>query len=107
MKLIKILFSFYILIILTSCGTLKKGFENQKKNSNDEFLVEKKMPLVMPPDYNNLPIPKDVNQDNQKESEGNTFKSLITETENSYTENDNSKTFNSLEDLLLDKIKRK
>ena len=32
---------------------------NQKKSSTDEFLVEKKSPLVMPPDYNELPIPKE------------------------------------------------
>ena len=107
MKLIKKIFSFYIFIILTSCGSLKEGFKNQKKNSNDEFLVEKKMPLVMPPDYNDLPVPKEVGQDNQKESEGNAFKSLITETENSYTENGDSKIYDSLEDSLLDKIKKK
>ena len=30
---------------------MKDGFSNQKKNNSDEFLVEKKSPLVMPPDY--------------------------------------------------------
>ena len=44
-------------ILLNNCSTLKEGFESQRKNSTDEFLVEKKQPLVMPPDYNKLPEP--------------------------------------------------
>ena len=64
-----------ITIFLSSCAILKEGFKNQKKNSSDEFLVEKKSPLVMPPDYNELPIPKENNID--KESSENKIKSLI------------------------------
>ena len=30
-----------------------------KKDNTDEFLVQKKNPLVLPPDYNDLPVPKD------------------------------------------------
>ena len=56
-------FKFYILIaialLFSSCSSLKEGFTNQKKNNSDEFLVEKKSPLVMPPDYNELPIPNE------------------------------------------------
>ena len=56
-------FKFYILlsmlVFISSCGSLKEGFINQKKNNSDEFLVEKKSPLVMPPDYNELPIPNE------------------------------------------------
>ena len=58
-------FRFYILIVIailfSSCSSLKEGFTNQKKNNSDEFLVEKKSPLVMPPDYNELPIPNEEN----------------------------------------------
>ena len=39
-------------LFLFSCSGLKKGFSNQKKNNSDEFLVEKKAPLVMPHDFN-------------------------------------------------------
>ena len=50
---------------------------NQKKSSTDEFLVEKKSPLVMPPDYNELPIPKEkIEQTGITENE---FKTLITQ----------------------------
>ena len=54
----KILLILSLILLLTSCGTAKKAFSNQKKNSSDEFLIEKKAPLVMPPDYGDLPIPE-------------------------------------------------
>ena len=33
---------FIILILLSSCGTLKDGFITPKKDNSDEFLVKKK-----------------------------------------------------------------
>ena len=42
MKKIKIYASTVLfLIFLQSCGTVREGFSSQKKNSSDEFLVEK------------------------------------------------------------------
>ena len=52
-----------ILIIIFSlslyaCGTVKEGFSAKKRSEqSDEFLVEKKNPLAMPPDYEKLPTP--------------------------------------------------
>ena len=57
----KIFIYFIFILFLYSCGTIKEGFTNQKKNNSDEFLVEKKSPLVMPPDYNELPTPQPFN----------------------------------------------
>ena len=48
-----------IILFVNSCGAVKESFVNQKKNSNDEFLVEKKSPLVIPPNFNELPTPTD------------------------------------------------
>jgi hypothetical protein len=53
----------YILlfIFLVSCAntfdSVKRGLTGAKKNSADEFLVKKKDPLILPPDFENLPIP--------------------------------------------------
>ena len=58
MRYLKILIILSSSLFLFSCGGLKEGFTNQKKNNSDEFLVEKKAPLVMPPDYKELPKPK-------------------------------------------------
>ena len=63
--------------ILSGCNTVKEGFKNPKKNSSDEFLVEKKSPLVMPPEFNELPLPNQNKNTDQEEE--NKIKSLITD----------------------------
>ena len=63
MKKINLFVLFNIILFLSSCGSVKEGFSNQKKNNSDEFLVEKKSPLIMPPDYNELPIPVEKNRE--------------------------------------------
>ena len=45
---------FFFFFILTSCQSVKDGFTLKKKNNSDEFLVEKKNPLVLPPDYGKI-----------------------------------------------------
>ena len=104
MKIFKKIILLSFLYILTSCGTLKEGFSNQKKNNNDEFLVEKKSPLIMPPDYNELPVPNAPS--NQALSEENSIKKLVTnEEKNTNTSNANSSESTGLEESLLEKIK--
>ena len=74
----KIFLLFILLIFISSCGNVKKAFTNQKKNSSDEFLVEKKSPLVMPPDYSELPLPENnENNENNNKTEDKKIKSLI------------------------------
>ena len=49
-----------MICFVTSCQTLgdvKRGLTGEKVTSTDEFLIKKKDPLVMPPDYENLPTP--------------------------------------------------
>ena len=88
--------------MLCSCGTIKEGFTNQKKNSSDEFLVEKKSPLVMPPSYGELPIPS--NDKTTKESQTNKIESLISKKkDNEKLENFDS--VKSFEEVILNKIK--
>ena len=104
MKIFKKIILLSFLYILTSCGKLKEGFSNQKKNNNDEFLVEKKSPLIMPPDYNELPVPNAAS--NQALSEENSIKNLVTnEEKNTNTPNANSSESTGLEESLLEKIK--
>ena len=104
MKIFKKLILLSFIYILTSCGTLKEGFKNQKKDSSDEFLVEKKSPLIMPPDYNELPVPNAAS--NQALSEENSIKNLVTNEENNTnTSNANSSESTGLEESLIEKIK--
>ena len=59
MKKFKFYFVISVALSIASCGTVKEGFSNNKKNNSDEFLVEKKSPLVMPPEFNELPTPNE------------------------------------------------
>ena len=91
---------------LNSCSTISDGFRSQKKNSIDEFMVEKKSPLVMPPDFDELPLPNQNNQDLEKEKEAD-IKSLISNNENSSNNTQNSSNQNTnFEISILEKIKK-
>ena len=53
------IFFLSFLIFITSCQGLKEGLVgNKRSKSSDEFLVQKKNPLVLPPDFETLPTPK-------------------------------------------------
>ena len=98
------LFSIFFSIFVSSCGSVKEGFSSQKKNNSDEFLVEKKSPLLMPPDYNELPIPNSENTNENKENDQ--IKDLISNSENNETVLDNANdNTGSIESLILGKIK--
>ena len=94
---------FNILIFLMSCGTVRDAFESQRKNSTDEFLVEKKSPLVMPPDFDELPIPKE--QEEKIDTKENEFKILISKEDIENKTGNNKNVNKNLEESLLDKIK--
>ena len=46
-----------LLLILQGCNSLKEGLTLKKKANTDEFLVKKKEPLTLPPNFNELPEP--------------------------------------------------
>ena len=58
MKIEKLFIFLFFLIFLSSCSGVKDALEGKKRSENsDEFLVEKKNPLTVPPDMNELPVP--------------------------------------------------
>ena len=99
MKYFKIFILLILSLLIVSCGAVKEGFTNQKKNSSDEFLVEKKSPLVMPPDYNELPVPN-TDESNKK---NNNIKKLVTNTDQ--IQKTKQKVDENFEKSILDKIK--
>jgi hypothetical protein len=104
MKHLRIFIIFSIILLNYSCGTIKEGFKNQKKNSSDEFLVEKKSPLVMPPEYEELPVPS-TNSNIDKVDE-NKIRELVKK--NNIGENESIKKNDvSFVDSLIKKIKKK
>ena len=51
-----------IFIFVSSCGgntldSVKRGITGGKSKTTDEFFIEKKDPLILPPDFENLPSP--------------------------------------------------
>jgi hypothetical protein len=94
--------SLNIVLMLCSCGTIKEGFTNQKKNSSDEFLIEKKSPLVVPPSYGELPIPS--NEKTNKDNQTSNIKSLIIKKKNDEKLN-NIESDKNFEQSILEKIK--
>ena len=101
----KITLLLFITLILSSCQSTKDALTLKKKPSGDEFLIEKKNPLVMPPDYGKLPIP-DTKKIDQNLTEENEIQVLITNDnkEDSSQLNKNTEP-TSLEKSILKKIR--
>jgi len=98
-----------ILIIIFSlslyaCGTVKEGFSAKKRSEqSDEFLVEKKNPLAMPPDYEKLPTPGNQEVAPETFSSNEDVKDLL----NIQESNESSSSNNDSEDLessIIEKI---
>ena len=66
---------------MNSCQSVSEGFKLKKKNNGEEFLVEKKNPLVLPPDFSELPTPENINSLNKNENlienDQNKFEEII------------------------------
>ena len=68
MKFKKIIILLFSGLFLVSCSNAKDALQGKKRSENsDEFLVEKKNPLTVPPDIDKLPVPLD--QEEQDEIE--------------------------------------
>jgi hypothetical protein len=96
--------SFFLLFILASCTSLKEGLTGSKKNSKDEFLVQKKNPLVQPPNFNNLPEPERNKNSKIKSEDDTDIKKLFEDNDVNITQNTEDKDFKSIEDSILEKI---
>ena len=99
----KIIYMFVLVIFTVSCGdslsSVKRGLTGGKKTSTDEFLIQKKDPLILPPDYKNLPTPEE--EASTIEEISNFEKTLGISIE------DNSLKSSSTEDSILKKIRSK
>ena len=56
-KIIYILSLLFFIVSCNSFDSVKRGITGEKRQSGDEFLIKKKDPLILPPDYENLPSP--------------------------------------------------
>jgi len=102
MRNITILFT--IVLLLTSCGgfsDLGKALRNEKITNTDEFLVKKKEPLVIPPNYSELPKPGSIEK--REQDEETKIKILLKKDKN--IETNRSEESSSTENTILKKLK--
>ena len=59
MKKNNIILILLMMLVVSSCQALKDAASGAKQENSDEFLVQKKHPLVLPPDFDDLPVPFD------------------------------------------------
>ena len=95
-----------LIFLVTSCAdswsNVKRGLTGAKQKSTDEFLVQKKDPLILPPDFDSLPSPSD--RDEAIEGMLSFEKTLKQESENEITA---SSAGSSVEDSILKQIRKK
>jgi len=101
-----ILYLFIIAFTLNGCQSVKEGLTGQKKKNSDEFLIEKKSPLVLPPEFSELPVPETLDAEKNIEDEID-IKKLITNKsgDTKFISNDTNKSM-ALEKSILKKIKK-
>ena len=99
----KIIYIIILTFLATSCAdtfqSVKRGLTGAKANTTDEFLVQKKDPLIIPPDFENLPTPEEKSAAAEEIS--------IFEKNLEISIEDNSSTSSSVEDSILKKIQSK
>ena len=105
-KFIKINKLLFLLIFLYSCG-LGEALQGKKRSDQgDEFLIDKKNPLAMPPDFDKLPKPGEISVKSTKdiESDKSNIENLLKNSEIE-KEAQSSEQSTSIESSILKKIK--
>ena len=97
-----------LIFLVTSCadtwGNVKRGLTGAKQKSTDEFLVKKKDPLILPPDFDNLPSPSSREEAIEEMSSFSFEKTFKQESETEITA---SSAGSSAEDSILKQIRKK
>ena len=105
-KFFKISNLLFLLLFLYSCGSVGEALQGKKRSDQgDEFLIDKKNPLVMPPDFDKLPKPGEANIDSAKDivSNQSNIKDLLKNSNDQSISNTSEST--SIENSILKKIK--
>ena len=106
-KFFKISKLLILLLFIYSCGSVGEALQGKKRSDQgDEFLIDKKNPLAMPPDFDKLPKPGEASVKSTKdiESDQSNLEDLL---KNSDIEEDTSSSeqSTSIESSILKKIK--
>jgi len=96
------------LFIVSACAKLSEGMTGSKRSKNsDEFFVHKKKPLVLPPDFNDMPMPKPTQKkQTQNDNDINDIEDLLRTKKNTNNNTSQSESDKSLENSILKKINK-
>ena len=92
-----------VTVTLLSCTSVKETLSFQKKQGVDEFLIEKKNPLVLPPDFSKLPVPRDKSDNEPEKIDSIDLSKVLDQSKNS----NEIKGSNNLEKSISDLLKKK
>ena len=97
-----------VVFFFSGCQSVKEGLTGKKRANNDEFLIQKKNPLVLPPEFEELPIPKsEKNSEIESNSEDFDINKLLGNLpEENITESSTTGIDSSLEKSILKKINK-
>ncbi|MDA7732433.1 DUF3035 domain-containing protein [Candidatus Pelagibacter sp.] len=100
--------SFLILLFLNACGTVAEGLGGTKKKGSEEFLVEKKSPLVLPPSFGELPEPGKEPKNNILSDKKDTsdIEDIINQSSSKSTSKRSDDAKNSIEETIIKKINK-
>ena len=102
----KNIFLILILTLLMGCQSLKDGLEGNRKSKNaEEFLINKKNPLVLPPDFSKLPNPKNEKEDDVP-SNGFEIEDILKKGSSKNNNQTEPKSGSSLEKSIIERIKK-
>ena len=104
-----IIFLLIFCFLVSGCQDVKKGFSGKNIDQGEEFLVIKKNPLVVPPDFEKMPIPKneikEFNSIEVENNQDNDFKKLLKTQDQNVDLSDSRENSGDLEKKIIDKIK--
>ena len=86
--------------ILEGCSNVKEGLSLKKKQGVEEFLIERKNPLTVPPDFSSLPQPRNSIEENKTDDKGIDLKKVLTETKENKTISSSDNLEKSISDIL-------
>lgn len=103
MKINNIILILLVALVGLSCQSIKDGLSGKKSENSDEFLVQKKSPLVLPPKFLELPQPKDKDEENIQLKEEIDIEKILSI--KSQTISETNKSNKTAEDFVLKNIK--
>jgi len=96
---------FLFLLFLNSCSSITEGLGGGKQRNSDEFLVKKKAPLVLPPDFEQLPEPG-VSPGEDKALNTLSIEEIIGQSETNKTSTETNSSNSSIEKSIIEKINK-